>query len=200
MSFRILVVCTGNLCRSPTGEQLIRLAVRERGANGAIEVSSAGTHAPAGLPMEPMAALALRAHQGDDAGFTTRLLEPALLQDGDLLLGATREHRTAAVEMSPRLLLKAFTVLEFARLAPTIDRAGLPSDAVEERARTIVSRAAARRGSCRPARPDDDDMPDPMGLEWEAFVRVARSTKDAVQAALGVLVPLQRVEGCRTVP
>lgn len=40
----VLVVCTGNICRSPTGEGVLRHLVRERGLQGRIEVASAGTH------------------------------------------------------------------------------------------------------------------------------------------------------------
>ena len=40
----VLVVCTGNICRSPTGEGVIRHIARERGLADRIEVRSAGTH------------------------------------------------------------------------------------------------------------------------------------------------------------
>ena len=40
----ILVVCTGNICRSPTGEGVLRHLARERGLAGLVEVASAGTH------------------------------------------------------------------------------------------------------------------------------------------------------------
>ncbi len=40
----ILVVCTGNICRSPTGEGVLRHLARERGLAGRIVIASAGTH------------------------------------------------------------------------------------------------------------------------------------------------------------
>jgi protein-tyrosine phosphatase len=40
----ILVVCTGNICRSPTGEGVLRHLAGERGLAGRVEVRSAGTH------------------------------------------------------------------------------------------------------------------------------------------------------------
>ena len=40
----VLVVCTGNICRSPTGEGVMRHLARERGLEGRLEVRSAGTH------------------------------------------------------------------------------------------------------------------------------------------------------------
>jgi len=40
----VLVVCTGNICRSPTGEGVLRHLVRGRGLEEAIRIASAGTH------------------------------------------------------------------------------------------------------------------------------------------------------------
>jgi protein-tyrosine phosphatase len=40
----VLVVCTGNICRSPTGEGVLRELARARGLADRIEVASAGTH------------------------------------------------------------------------------------------------------------------------------------------------------------
>ena len=40
----VLVVCTGNICRSPTGEGVLRERARTRGLEHAVHVASAGTH------------------------------------------------------------------------------------------------------------------------------------------------------------
>lgn len=40
----VLVVCTGNICRSPTGEGVLRHQVEKRGLAGRVRVASAGTH------------------------------------------------------------------------------------------------------------------------------------------------------------
>ena len=40
----VLVVCTGNICRSPTGEGVLRHLARERGLGDRLRVRSAGTH------------------------------------------------------------------------------------------------------------------------------------------------------------
>ena len=44
MKLAVLVVCTGNICRSPTGEGVLRHIVERRGLAARIEVASAGTH------------------------------------------------------------------------------------------------------------------------------------------------------------
>lgn len=40
----VLIVCTGNICRSPTGEGVLRHLAKERGLDGRVRVASAGTH------------------------------------------------------------------------------------------------------------------------------------------------------------
>ncbi|MGZ5685019.1 MAG: arsenate reductase/protein-tyrosine-phosphatase family protein, partial [Usitatibacter sp.] len=40
----VLIVCTGNICRSPTGEGVLRHVAKERGLAESVRVASAGTH------------------------------------------------------------------------------------------------------------------------------------------------------------
>jgi low molecular weight protein-tyrosine phosphatase len=40
----VLIVCTGNICRSPTGEGVLRLLAQQRGLGDKVRVASAGTH------------------------------------------------------------------------------------------------------------------------------------------------------------
>ncbi len=59
---RILFVCLGNICRSPTAEGVMRRLVREAGLDGAIEIDSAGTGAwHVGEPPDARATAAARA-------------------------------------------------------------------------------------------------------------------------------------------
>ena len=41
---RVLIVCTGNICRSPTAEGVMRELARKRGLAGRVKIESAGTH------------------------------------------------------------------------------------------------------------------------------------------------------------
>jgi protein-tyrosine phosphatase len=53
---RVLFICMGNICRSPTAEGVLRHMVAERGLATAIEIDSAGTHAyHVGSPPDPRA-------------------------------------------------------------------------------------------------------------------------------------------------
>jgi low molecular weight protein-tyrosine phosphatase len=40
----VLIVCTGNICRSPTGEGVLRHLAQQRGLGDKVKVASAGTH------------------------------------------------------------------------------------------------------------------------------------------------------------
>lgn len=84
----ILVLCTGNICRSPIAEAVLRARLVGAG----IEVRSAGTAALVGEPADRLAVevahdqgLDLSAHRGQQATLP-------LMQGSDLLLVMTREH------------------------------------------------------------------------------------------------------------
>lgn len=47
---QVLMVCTGNICRSPTAEGVLRKLLADRGLHAVIGVDSAGTHALSGSP------------------------------------------------------------------------------------------------------------------------------------------------------
>src|SRR5690606_19666664 len=81
----ILTVCTGNICRSPLGEVLLRARLSDLD----VMVHSAGTHALVGRGMPEQAReLALRhgASGADATGHKARLLTERLVQDADLVL------------------------------------------------------------------------------------------------------------------
>jgi protein-tyrosine phosphatase len=44
MSYRVLLVCMGNICRSPTAEGVVRAYIKNNGLGDVVEVDSAGTH------------------------------------------------------------------------------------------------------------------------------------------------------------
>jgi protein-tyrosine phosphatase len=91
---RILFVCLGNICRSPTAEGVMRRLVRERGLEGEIEIDSAGTGAwHVGNPPDPRATEAARG-RGTVLEGAARQVTAADFDDFDLLLAmdATNLH------------------------------------------------------------------------------------------------------------
>ena len=116
--FEIMTVCTGNICRSPLAEQLLRTRLADLPGT----ITSAGTYGLDGVAMTDEAQQ-LAAQLGVDADMSaahsaTPLTEKALRSENlVLVLGMAREHRRRIVEFAPSKLKSTFTVREFARLA-----------------------------------------------------------------------------------
>lgn len=65
MAYRVCFVCSGNICRSPTAEAVLRRQLREAGLDGEVEVDSAGLgdwHAGEGADTRSVAALRQRGY------------------------------------------------------------------------------------------------------------------------------------------
>lgn len=184
MAFRILTICTGNICRSPAAERLLRWRLRDDVAGDALLVSSAGTRPVEGAPIEPSMARLLKTHGADESGFAARRLTETMVREADLVLGLTREHRSAAVQLSPGALKRSFTLCEFTRLTAAIDMADLevaagPDASAASRLGALVELAPLQRNSVGGG---PDDVEDPYGRGEEVFVRVHARIADEVGA------------------
>ena len=107
--FDVLVVCTGNLCRSPIIATLLSASVPS------LTVRSAGTAAPRGRPWHPLAVEAL-AEVGYEVAGQARRLKAADVAAASLVLTAEGLHRAVAVHLDPTAEGRTFTLLEAARL------------------------------------------------------------------------------------
>lgn len=100
----ILVLCTGNICRSPMAEALLRHAVGTQG----IQVGSAGTAAVVGAPFDP-AARQLMEEQGIHvAAHAARQATRRMLADADLILVAERTNSQWVLDHYPALRGRVF--------------------------------------------------------------------------------------------
>jgi protein-tyrosine phosphatase len=148
--------------------------------------------------MTPEAVAVVAAYGGDPEGFTSTELDAHHVAAADLVLTATRAHRSAVVTLEPTALRRSFTLTEFARTArcrppasgaaadATVP-AGLPADPVE-RARAVVATAARWRGTVRPPRPEDDDIPDPIGQPMAVYETIGATIMHAVNTSVAALV------------
>jgi protein-tyrosine phosphatase len=188
---RILAVCTGNICRSPLIERLLaaRLTQRFGAAAGGVVIRSAGSWGHEGDPMEPFAADCVVRLGGDPAGFVARELQAGMVTAADLVLGATREHRAAAVTLAPAASRRCFTLLEFARLVGPVQPGDLPAGPLPRRVRALAEAAAGNRGFVPAENPSDDDIEDPYGAPQRVFDRVAEVIDRAIT------VPVDRLAG-----
>jgi protein-tyrosine phosphatase len=117
---RILTVCTGNICRSPVAERLLRTGLHQV-RPGAFRVESAGTRAMVGEPVQPSSADIIRTYGGTPDGFAARQLTPQILRDTDLVLTMAARHRGEVLQMDASLLRRTFTIREFARMLEVLE-------------------------------------------------------------------------------
>lgn len=179
-AFRILTVCTGNICRSPVAERLLAAELGD-----GVEVGSAGTRAMVGEPIDPGMVTHLEEAGLSADGFAARHVSPRHLREADLVLALTRAHRARVVEEAPAVLRRTFTLLEFARIVSSPDLPRTTAGTTAETLRGLVATAARHRslGTVE----HDDDVPDPYRQGAAAFAASYRLIADAV-AAIGSAV------------
>jgi protein-tyrosine phosphatase len=89
--FTVLVVCTGNICRSPMAQGMLKGALPPH-LRARVEVRSAGTYAVYGNAATPDA-IAAAAHFGVDIGsHRARLLSKEMIFHADLILAMEEHH------------------------------------------------------------------------------------------------------------
>lgn len=184
MAVRILTVCTGNICRSPYAHLALGHGL-DGVRPGAFEVTSAGTHAMVGNPVDPGSAGILDRRGVDSSAFVARQITERMFDEIDVVLPLEVAHRKIVLSYSPRHLKRAFTLKEFARLLASAEErepwaqrlAGLTTP--EERWAALPAHMARERGLSRA--PDGaDDIADPYRQSQEVFDRMAREVDAAV--------------------
>ncbi len=111
--WRVLVVCTGNTCRSPMAAALLARAARE--AACPVRVVSAGVGAWEGDPASGGAVRAVRRFGEDITGHRSRPLAPGDVLAADLVLTMTRAQRAMVRLLVPEARRRVFTMEGFAR-------------------------------------------------------------------------------------
>lgn len=84
----ILIICTGNICRSPIAEGLFSARLKPSG----IQVASAGVSAMVGWPAEDLAIEVMRDHGLDIRGHRARQVTQPMLAESDLILTLDQSH------------------------------------------------------------------------------------------------------------
>jgi protein-tyrosine-phosphatase len=118
--YQVLIVCTGNTCRSPMAEGILRRLLEEQGAQ-LIVVKSAGTSALLGMPASFVAISIMRQYGIDIISHRSQPLSRRLLDKSDLILVMAENHLEVIKKKFPQYLEKVFLLKNFSRIEPVED-------------------------------------------------------------------------------
>lgn len=164
----VLFVCTGNVCRSAYAEHLLRHLVPD------VEVSSCGTFALVGDPMEAQMAAELRRRGPDPSAFRASALSPAVL-GADLVLTMSGRQLEHVVDEHPGAARRSGLLGHVPELAAELEGAPLTRQAV-----AAWSRRPHPRGL---------DVPDPYRRPAEEAAACADLLDELVGTLAGLLSP-----------
>ncbi|MNM91845.1 Low molecular weight protein-tyrosine-phosphatase YwlE [compost metagenome] len=187
---RILFVCTGNTCRSPMAEGMLRKLAQERGLS--VEVRSAGVAAMEGTSMSLHAEAVLK-DQGIKDNITSTPLGGNLVSWADLILTLTESHKRQVIFSFPETAEKVYALKEYVEdnesvLADQEELQQLIADVELDRALgNPQNEAIIRRINEIARRLPVYDISDPFGGSREIYDRTAAEIREALGKLLDKL-------------
>jgi len=191
---RILFVCTGNTCRSPMAEGLMRAFAQKEQLD--CEVRSAGVLAWDGHPISPHSADILR-EKGIDERMTSSQLTGETVEWADLILTMTSSHKETVIRRFPEAVDKVYTLKEFAeddpKAAQTVDeRQQIQSELMIKRSLgQPISDEEMERAKQLEAQMPNFDITDPFGGDRKRYEQAAQEIEAYVIKLIGKLKRLR---------
>lgn len=181
----VLLVCTANICRSPTAELMLKHRLRAAGLNRP-QFSSAGVRGISGHAIDTQMAALLTADGIDPEPFRARRLNVDQIAQAQLILTAGVEHRKTVVQLAPQALGRTFTMIEFIRLVGAPD-AFVAGDPVHRLAQAQAQALAARPYQRLPV--SELSISDPYGRAQSEYSVAYAKLRDFVAAIAAIVLP-----------
>ena len=113
----VLVVCVGNICRSPMAQAMLQHALQDKTD---VAVESAGLGALAGHPASEHSVALMKERGIDISGHRARQLTPEMIAGSDLILVMEQGHRRAIDSVEPAARGKIYRLGEWIQILPVL--------------------------------------------------------------------------------
>lgn len=173
----IMFVCTGNICRSPMGELLMKRYLE----GTSITVSSSGTRGLTNHSIDPSSGRLMAGVGISSSEFRSRRLTRDMARSADLVLCFEKAQRQQIVVLEPIAVRYTFLVNEFADMCRYCAEHGLVQGlTIQNRLQSVIDASAIVRASL--AQPHD--IADPIGQPFDRFQAAADQTNRALHTIL----------------